>query len=60
MLFDARVKVSYEVFKAGYGEYIANIYGDEVVLFSKKFGDYKSAKKWASTLTNILKGHVHA
>lgn len=60
MLIDARIKVTYEVFKVDCDEYIANIYGNKVVLFSEEFGDYGSADEWASTLANILKGHVHA
>lgn len=58
MLFDARVHVSYEVYRVD--EYIANVSGNDVVLFSNEFDNYNSAEEWASTLANVLKGHVHA
>lgn len=60
MLFDARIHVSYEVYRVDVDEYIANVSGNDVILFSNEFDNYNSAEEWASTLANVLKGHVHA
>lgn len=60
MLIDARIKISYEVYQVDCDEYIANVSGNDVILFSNEFDNYISAEEWASTLANVLKGHVHA
>lgn len=60
MLFDARIRVDYEVYRVDVDEYIANVSGNGVILFSNEFDNYNSAEEWASTIANILKGHVHA